>query len=132
MISHTRSANYMPTNFCGTFRSALPLQVFLFYRAEGEHYLEEGPLPFWSPEWDPKNCLKKEPPLEGPLGCLLALSAAILVPKVSQKGAKRRLTEGSKTELNPGPPKKQEKVSSTHYLLCFSHVERSKKHHFLY
>ena len=54
-----------------------------------------------------------------------------MVPKVSKKGAKRRPKEGSKTELNPGPPKKQEKVSAMHYLLCFSFVERSKKDNFL-
>ena len=78
-----------------------------------------------------KKSPKNRPPLEAPLGRLLAPSADILFRKVVRKGAKRRPKEGSQTELNPGPQKKKEKVSSTQYLLCFSHVDRSKKDHLL-
>ena len=34
-------------------------------------------------------------------------------------------------KLNPWPQRNQEKVSSINYLLCFSHVERSKQDHFV-
>ena len=79
------------------------------------------------PKVVPKKSPKNRPPLEAPLGRLLAPSADILVPRVSKKGAKRRPKEGSQTELNPGPQKKQEKVSLTQYLLCFGHVGHLKK-----
>ena len=96
MISHTRSANYMPTNFCGTFRSALPLQVRYLAGAEGNH-LEEGPLAFWSPVWDPKNDLKKEPSLAGPLGPLGGHLGPKGLPKGCQKETQRGVQNGAKS-----------------------------------
>ena len=45
----------------------------------------------------------------------MAPSVDIVLQKVVKKGVKRRCKKGSRTELNPGPPKKQEKVSLIHY-----------------
>ena len=82
-----------------------------------------------------KSWSKKEPQKWTPSGssswASLGALGGHLGPKHVKKGAKRRPKEGSKTELNPGPQKKHEKVSSTHYLQCFIKVERSKKDHFL-
>ena len=57
--------------------------------AEGNH-LEEGPLAFWSPVWDPKNDLKKEPSLAGPLGPL----GGHLGPKGLPKGCQKETQRG--------------------------------------
>ena len=81
-------------------------------------------LTFGVPRWPqvgprPQNWLKMGPQID-------------LLPKASKKGAKSIPKEGSQTELNPGPrKKKQEQISLTQYLLCLSHVGRSKKDNFL-
>ena len=100
-------------------------------RGAAIHHLQEGPLSFWNPEGGQKNEVKNWPFVRGPLGLLLAPSVDILVEKVFKKDAKWRSKRGSGMELNPGPQQNQEKVSSTHHLQCFSHVERSKKDYFL-
>ena len=73
----------------------------------------------------------KGTPLYGLLGFLLVPSVDILVEKVVRKGANWKSKKGSRMDVNPGSQQNQEKVSSTHYLQCFSRVERSKKEHFL-
>ena len=75
--------------------------------------------------------LKKGPPLHAPLERLLAPSVGILAEMSSGKGLKTRSKWGPKIDLKEEPSKNMEKVSSIHYLLGFSHVGRSKKHHFL-
>ena len=97
-------------------------------------FIRIGPLPFWS-QVGVKRGSKKEPQKQTPSGSSswapLGAFGGHLGPKHVKKGAKRKTKEGSKTELNRGPQKKHEKVSSTHYLQCFSKVERSKKNNFL-
>ena len=78
-----------------------------------------------------KNELKKGPPLHAPLERLLAPSVGILVKMLFEKGLETRSQWGPKGDLKEEPSKNMENVSSIHYLLRFSHVGRSKKHHLL-
>ena len=48
-----------------------------------------------------------------------------------EKGLKTKSERGPKGDSKEDPAKNMENVSSIHYLLCFSHTERSKKHNFL-
>ena len=52
-------------------------------------------------------------------------------PKGVQKGCQKETQRGVPNGGKSRPPEKQEKVSSIHYLLCFSHIEWSKNDHFL-
>ena len=78
-----------------------------------------------------RRLLKIRPPLQAPLERLLGPSVGILVEMLFEKGLKMRLKRGPKGDSKEEPAKNMEHVSSIHYLLRFSHIERSKKHNFL-
>ena len=78
-----------------------------------------------------RRLLKIRPPLQAPLERLLGPSVGILVEMLFEKGLKTRSKRGPKGDSKEDPAKNMENVSSIHYLLRFSHIERSKKHSFL-
>ena len=78
-----------------------------------------------------QRLLKIRPPLHAPLERLLGPSVGILVEMVFEKGLKTKSKRNQKGDSKEEPAKNIENVSSIHYLLCFSHTERSKKHNFL-
>ena len=53
-----------------------------------------------------------------------------MVEMLFEKGLKTKSERGPKGDAKEDPAKNMENVSSIHYLLRFSHIERSKKHSF--
>ena len=79
---------------------------------------------------DGSNCELKAPfHLRPKLDSKRAPSVGILVEVLFKKGLETRSKRGPKGDLKEEPSKNMEKVSSINYLLRFSRVGRSKKHH---
>ena len=54
-----------------------------------------------------------------------------MVEMLFEKDLKTRSKMNPKGDSKEEPAKNMENVGSIHYLLCFSHIERSKKQNFL-